>query len=99
MAKCFLTNKAVEDLSQIWEYTFKEWSEKQADKYYELLIIACEEISRNPKVGKHYNEVATDISGYLVQKHIIFYRVVKPNEIEVVRILHGSMDLKNRIDE
>jgi len=31
MAKYELTNKAVEDLSKIWEYTFEVWSEKQTD--------------------------------------------------------------------
>ena len=35
MAKYFLTNKAVEDLSKIYEYTFELWSQNQADKYYE----------------------------------------------------------------
>lgn len=32
MAEFKFTNKAVEDLSKIWEYTFKAWSENQADK-------------------------------------------------------------------
>ena len=47
MAKYKLTNKAVADLSKIWEYTFEVWSEKQADKYYDGLISNCEEISEN----------------------------------------------------
>jgi len=38
MAKFFLTNKAVEDLSEIWDYPYETWSEMQADKYYSLLI-------------------------------------------------------------
>jgi toxin ParE1/3/4 len=29
MAKYNLTYKAVEDLADIWDYTFDEWSEKQ----------------------------------------------------------------------
>lgn len=41
MAKHFSTNKAVEDLSEIWLYTFDKWSERPADKYYELLIGFC----------------------------------------------------------
>ncbi len=45
MAKYVLTNKAVEDLSRIWDYTYEEWSENQADKYYELIIAAFEEIA------------------------------------------------------
>ena len=41
MPKVRYSNKAVEDLSSIWEYTFSEWSESQADEYYEMLISAC----------------------------------------------------------
>ena len=35
MAKHKLTNKAVEDLTEIWNYTYDKWSEYQADKYYQ----------------------------------------------------------------
>ena len=31
MAKYHFTNKAVEDLSGIWDYTYDIWSEKQAE--------------------------------------------------------------------
>jgi toxin ParE1/3/4 len=31
MANFYLTLKASEDLAEIWNYTFDEWSEKQAD--------------------------------------------------------------------
>ena len=44
MRKLRFTNKAVEDLSSIWRYTFQEWSEKQADEYYQMLISACNPI-------------------------------------------------------
>ena len=99
MAKYFLTNKAVEDLSKIWDYTYEVWSENQADNYYEFLIGSCKEISESPEIGKNYDEIANEILGFRVNKHIIFYRVTKPSEIEVLRILHGRMDLKNRIEE
>lgn len=36
MPKIRYSNKAVEDLSSIWEYTFTEWSESQADEYDEI---------------------------------------------------------------
>ena len=99
MAKYFLTNKAVEDLSNIWEYTYEVWSEDQADKYYELLIDACRAISENLAMGKSYDEIDKNILGYRINQHIIFYRLSAPNEIEVLRILYGRMDLKNRIQE
>lgn len=99
MAKYFLTNKAVEDLSKIWNYTYEAWSENQADKYYELLIETCQEISKSPGIGKKYAEIRNDTLGFRVGKHIIFYRETRAEEIEILRILHGRMDLKNRIDE
>lgn len=99
MANYFLTNKAIEDLSKIWDYTYEVWSETQADKYYELLIDACREIAENPTIGKSYREIDENILGYRTNQHIIFYQVTAPNEIEVLRILHGRMDLKNRIQE
>jgi len=99
MANYFLSNKAVEDLSNIWNYTYQTWSENQADKYYNILIDICEEIARNPKIGKSYDEIDENIWGYRASHHIIFYRAIAANAIEVVRILHQSMDLKNRISE
>jgi toxin ParE1/3/4 len=99
MANYLLSNKAVEDLSEIWNYTYEVWSENQADKYYELLIETCQEISKSQVIGKKYDEIGQDILGFRVGKHLIFYREIKPNEIEVVRILHERMDLKNRMDE
>ena len=99
MAKYFLTHKAVEDLSKIWEYTYEVWSESQADKYYELLIDSFQEIAKNPEIGKNYDEIDSTILGLRVGKHIVFYRVAKSDDIEILRILHQRMDLKNRIDE
>lgn len=98
MAKYYLTNKAVEDLTEIWHYTYKEWSESQADKYYFLLLDSCQEIAKNPYGGKKYDKVKEKLLGYKSNQHIIFYIILSNDEIEVIRILHGRMDLKNRID-
>jgi toxin ParE1/3/4 len=94
-----LTNKAVEDLNLIWEYTFETWSEEQADSYYQMLIRVCEDLAGNSRVGKSYHSLLPGLFGFIAQKHIIFYRVIDVNLIEVVRILHSSMDIENRILE
>lgn len=97
MAKFHLTNKAVEDLAQIWNYTYDEWSENQADKYYSLLLDSCQEIAENPSKGKKYDLVSEKLLGYKSNKHIIFYMIISNDEIEVIRILHESMDLKSKL--
>lgn len=99
MAKYYLTNKAVEDLAKIWDYTFEQWSEQQADNYYEMLILNCQEIVINPNFGKTYDGITPNLLGIKANRHIIFYRIIRKDEIEITRILHGRMDLKNRILE
>jgi len=99
MAEFRLTNKAVEDLSTIWDYTFEVWSERQADKYYESLISNCQEIADNPQLGKNYDGITQNLLGLKTNRHIIFYRTLNENYVEITRILHERMDLKKRITE
>lgn len=93
------TNKAVEDLTQIWNYTIIKWSENQADIYYHMLLENCQELARKPGLGKDYSEITQNLLGIKAGRHIIFYRRIEGNKIEIIRILHGQMDLKKRIKE
>jgi toxin ParE1/3/4 len=99
MAKVILRQEAIDDLNDIWTYTFEEWSEKQADKYYATLEFACMQIGKNPELGKEYEGINKNLLGLRTGKHIIFYQVTSETEIEIIRILHERMDLKNRISE
>lgn len=92
-----LTRKAVKDLSEIWEHTLENWSEKQAEKYYMLIIDCCSELARNPEQGKIYFGIYPELYGHRISRHIIFYRPIDKSTIEVTRILHEEMDLKNRL--
>ncbi len=99
MARFELTKKAVEDLSDIWDYTYENWSEHQADKYYQLLIDSFKEIAGKPTIGKNYPGIAESLKGLKVGRHIVFFREVDRQRVEILRILHEQMDLKNRIIE
>ena len=96
MAKYYLTNKAVEDLTNIWDYTYDEWSENQTDKYYNLLLSSCQEIAENPNLGKKYDNITEKLLGFKSNQHIIFYQIISNNEVEIIRILHRRMDLKSK---
>ncbi len=97
MAKYHFSNKAVDDLTEIWNYTLETWSEKQADTYYNLLLSSCNDLAKNPKLGKQYDILNKGILGHKSGEHLIFYCIVSTNEIEIVRILHGMMDLKTKL--
>ena len=99
MAKYKLTNRAVDDFTQIWNYTFDEWSENQAKKYYHMLLDNCKEITNCPDFGKDYSDVIENLLGFKAGRQIIFYRRIKDNGVEISKIFYEQMDLKNRIKD
>ena len=99
MADYILTNKAVEDLSDIWNYTFEAWSETQGDRYYHLILDACQELADEKVAGKNYPDIMPAILGFKIGLHVIFYRKLKANKIEIARVLHSRMDLKSNMNE
>jgi toxin ParE1/3/4 len=99
MAKVILRQKAIDDLNYIWDYTFEKWSAKQADKYYTTIKLTCNAIGQNPEIGKEYDGISNNLLGLKSGKHIIFYKSISNERIEVVRILHERMDLKKRLTE
>lgn len=99
MAKVTFRQKAIDDLTDIWEYTVFHWSENQADIYYSSIQVACAEIGLKPNIGKKYTGINPNLLGFKAGKHIIFYHEISENEIEIIRILHESMDIKNRMVE
>lgn len=99
MAKVIFRQEAINDLTDIWNYTFKAWSENLADKYYDAIKAACEFIGENSNLGKIYTEISKNLFGFKSGKHIIFFHQISENEIEVIRILHERMDLKTKLIE
>ena len=99
MHRYLLTQKAITDLTEIWNYTINTWSENQADKYYEEILNFCQKLADNPKVGRNYSQLIPDLKGAKINRHIIFYREMTQNTIEIERVLHEQMDLKSRLEK
>ena len=97
MAKVILRQEAIDDLNDIWDYTFTKWPENQSDKYYSSIKFACSQIGQNPELGRVYKEINENLFGLKTGKHIIFYHLISNDEIEIIRILHEQMDMKNRL--
>ncbi len=99
MASFRLSNKAVKDLAEIWNYTLDNWSENQADHYYQMLLDNCQGIATGRVIGKSYDGILKSLLGIRAGKHIIFYRKIASDTVEIIRILHEQMDLRSRISE
>ncbi len=82
--------KAEIDLENIWLYSFKKWSEDQADKYYDELTEGMNSLLENPLLGKSRDEVRKGYRSIHINRHVIYYRLLEET-IDIVRVLHERM--------
>ena len=95
-----ISEKAVEDIENIWLYTVETWSVEQADRYYNLLFDEIEYITEHPLFGRSADHIRKNYRCTMVKSHLIFYKYKKmENKVEIIRILHQSMEVEERINE
>ena len=99
MAEYIISEKALEDLNNIWIYTAENWSVKQANRYYNLIVDEIEYVSENFETIKDFGNVRKNYKYSKVKSHLVFYKKTENTEMEIVRILHEKMDIKNRIND
>ncbi len=96
--KVIFKEQAIIDLEDIWLYTLHTWSLRQADRYHAMILKEVEFLATHPKSGKDQNHVREGYRSSKIKSHVIFYRIVE-NELEIIRILHERMDIRNRLTE
>jgi toxin ParE1/3/4 len=96
MADFYLRPKAVSDLEDIWDYTVRMWDEDQAERYLRLLNVGFIDLTIQPDLGRSCDAIRQGYRVFRVGSHVIFYRVINDN-IEVVRVLHQSMDFERHL--
>ncbi|MBU2927103.1 type II toxin-antitoxin system RelE/ParE family toxin [Winogradskyella psychrotolerans] len=89
-----ISQQAIEDLDKIWIYTLNKWSKEQADRYYDVIIAEIEFIADNYLIGKSAEQTRKNYRVTKIKSHLIFYRKLDNEIVEIVRVLHQSMDIK-----
>lgn len=97
MSKYRLSRLAQHDLEKIWEYTVHEWSINQAEKYIDGLLSGLEAIGEGRIEGKAIDSVLKSYKKVLHGKHYIFFRFSSDHVVEIIRILHVSMDIEKHL--
>jgi toxin ParE1/3/4 len=93
-----LTELALDDLRSIGRYTQANWGRDQRNLYLTKLDECFHLLAQNPLRGRACNDIRLGYRKYLIGRHIIFYRESQEG-IEVIRILHSSMDIESRLDD
>lgn len=79
-------------------HTLQTWGKEQYNQYRLLLRKALDRIADRPTLGKKRDELCSGCLSYPAGRHVIFYRCTETG-IEVIRILHDSMDIQRHIGE
>lgn len=90
-----LTPLAEADLEEIWLYTFRQWSIEQADEYHRGIMAAIEGLASGRMAGQQ-SDVREGYWKYRVGMHVVYFRCSDEN-LDVIRILHGRMDVDARL--
>lgn len=86
------TPQAKDDLDNIWLYIAQDSPQRATELIYKIKS-CCDLLSENPKIGKERDDLINGLRQLPVKNRIVFYRV-QESTIDVVRILHGSRDVK-----
>lgn len=87
-----LSTEADQDVSDIFDYTEKEFGLNQAIAYVSAFDEYFAELMNNPELGRARDEICQGLRSIIQESHVVFYRIFK-DRIRVIRILHGSRDL------
>lgn len=92
-----LSRDAEADLEDIFAYTVRTWSVRQADLYLDSIEDAIEALAAGLRSGRARPELGPDYLVLGLGSHFIIFRELE--DIFIVRILHQSRDLARRLGE
>ncbi|KEQ17094.1 type II toxin-antitoxin system RelE/ParE family toxin [Endozoicomonas numazuensis] len=89
-----LTQKAKADLKEVAKLTMNRWGREQRNIYLKQFDDTFCLLSERPEIGKSCAEIRNGYLKFPQGSHVIFFRKTTQNRIEIVRILHKSMDVE-----
>ena len=96
--KVFLTRRALRDLNDIENYSVENWGKRVSREYIDSIQGALDLLKNNPDLLRIRPNVTDSFLMYRVREHYLICAAEKKS-IFVLGIIHGSMDLPNRIAE
>jgi len=91
-----LTNRAMADIIEIGRYTQKHWGLEQRNKYLTMLDGCFQQLAADPLRGKDCSEIRHGYRKMNAGSHVVFYHQKHRDAVEIVRVLHGRMDIETK---
>ena len=84
-----LTRKADADLAGLYRYGIQNFGIERADRYFDSLLARLEEIGDSP-LQFQKSDYRESYRRSVHRPHSIYYRIIDPEMVEIVRILRGQ---------
>lgn len=91
-----LRPRAKRDLAQIWRYTAATWSIQQADAYLREIESSMDRLTVEDNLDTPSEAGGPGCFKRRVGSHVIFYRR-SATGVDVIRVLHGRMDVPRHL--
>ena len=91
MMRLRLSERARADLDGIWEHTAQRWDIDQAEAYLRAINQALTLLRENPRLGRNVGDAKPGYFKFPAVSHVIYYKL-PPGTLDVIRILHKTMD-------
>ena len=88
MARFRVSRRAQLDLLEIAAFTLEKWGADQMERYLRELDERFGFIADNRGIGKSIDRIAPGFRQFPQGSHVIFYRMVADDDVEIVRVLH-----------
>ena len=92
-----LNPEAEKDLESIWFYSANNWGSDQAHAYIDGLVDVFQLLADNPLMCRKQNEFTPPVYIHHHAHHLIIF-ILAGTGIDIVRILHESMDIDRQPD-
>jgi toxin ParE1/3/4 len=97
MKKLVVAEAARADLRGIETYTKQEWGADRSAQYLGAFRQAFARLRARSSLGPPRADLGAEYRSILCGRHVIFYRDLA-DHVEIVRVLHTSMDVHRHLD-
>jgi toxin ParE1/3/4 len=96
--KLSLTQRALQDVQGIFDYSVEHWGKRAADKYLDDIEAGLERVKANPSLLRPQPDLHAALTFYRINKHLLACDA-QANSIVVLTVVHASMDIPARLAE
>ena len=97
MADFILSRRAKADIKDIGRYTLETWGKAQRNTYLATLYACFQDLADSPSRGSDCGSLRVGYRKKQCGRHLVFYRTGDEGLLEIVRVLHESMDMASRL--